>query len=148
MLYVIRETVEAPAEADDLMFTLTDSKYISIRDEVEARAEHAESTYKSDNVKVFELLRDAIADHDEVKVWIKSFIRSKDSCGAWTAFKSHYLGMAQLDTIANCADSRIENLVYNGEKSRYSFETHVSNFKKAHLDLKRAGNEADDRSKV
>ena len=81
-------------------------------------------------------------------MWIKSFIRSKDSCGAWTAFKSHYLGMAQLDTIANRADSRIENLVNNGEKSRYSFETHVSNFKKAHLDLKRAGNEADDRSKV
>ena len=81
-------------------------------------------------------------------MWIKSFLRSKDGRGAWTAFKAHYLGMAQLDTTADCADSRIENLVYNGEKSRYSFETHVSNFKKAHLDLKRVGNKLDDRSKV
>jgi hypothetical protein len=30
----------------------------------------------------------------------------------------------------------------------YSFETHVSNFKQAHLDLQKAGNEPDGRTKV
>jgi hypothetical protein len=43
---------------------------------------------------------------------------------------------------------KIEKCVYTGEKSRYSFETHVSIFKKAHLDLQKAGNEPDGRTKV
>jgi hypothetical protein len=104
--------------------------------------------YKADNERVFEILRNAIADHESVKVWIKGYVRAKDGRGAWTSFKDHYLGSAQLDGIADRADQRIETLVYTGEKSRYSFEKHVSNFKQAHLDLARAGNEPDDRSKV
>jgi hypothetical protein len=65
----------------------------------------------------------------------------------WTA---HYLSSAQLDTIRNCADIKIKTLLYYvGEKQRYySFETHVSNFKQAHLDLQKAGNEPDSRTKV
>jgi hypothetical protein len=43
---------------------------------------------------------------------------------------------------------KIETCVYTGEKSRYSFETHVSIFKKAHLDLQKAGNEPNGRTKV
>jgi hypothetical protein len=39
-------------------------------------------------------------------------------------------------------------LIYIGQKQRYSFETHVSNFKQAHLDLQKAGNEPDGRTKV
>jgi hypothetical protein len=48
----------------------------------------------------------------------------------------------------NHADIKIETLVYIGEKQRYSFETHVSNFKQAHLDLQKAGNEPDGRTKA
>jgi septum formation inhibitor MinC len=43
---------------------------------------------------------------------------------------------------------KIETCIYTGEKSRYSFETHISIFKKAHLDLQKAGNEPDGRTKV
>jgi hypothetical protein len=38
--------------------------------------------------------------------------------------------------------------VYTGERSRYSFVSHVSIFKKAHLDLQKAGNEPGGRTKV
>jgi hypothetical protein len=77
----------------------------------------------------------------------RAFVRAKDGRGAWNAFKIHYLGTSQLDSIAERADL-IETRVYTGAKTRSSFESHVSTFKKAHLDLKKAGNEPDDRTKV
>jgi hypothetical protein len=52
-------------------------------------------------------------------------------------------GKALPHTIANRADVKIEMLIYIGEKQRYSFKTHVSNFKQAHLDLQKAENEPD-----
>ena len=149
LAYVIRDVEAPPLAAADPMFGMIGTQYDSIREEVIARAELAGSAYKADNKRVFELLRDAISEFEIVKVWTKGFVRSKDGRGAWSAFKSHYLGSAQLDGIANRADIKIETLVYTGEKARYSFETHVSNFKQAHLaDLQKAGNEPDGRSKV
>ena len=148
LAYVIREDATVPDLATDPMYGHPDSVYESIREEVIRRAAHTGSIFKADNGKVFEILRDAIAEHDDVKVWIKGFVKKKDGRGAWESFKAHFLGTAQLDTIADRADSRIETLVYNGEKPRYTFETHVSNFKKAHLDLARASTEPDERTKV
>lgn len=148
LAYVIRDDETAPAAADDPMFGQIDSVYNSVRDEIIARAALDGPAYKADNKRVFELLRDAISEFEIVKVWIKGYVRSKDGRGAWMAFKAHYLGSAQLDGIANRADVKIETLVYTGEKARYSFEVHVSNFKQAHLDLQKAGNEPDGRAKV
>jgi hypothetical protein len=64
--------------------------------------------YSADNKRVFEILRDAIAQHDEVIVWIKGFVRAKDERGAWNAFKAEYLSTSQLDNIAECAVLKIE----------------------------------------
>lgn len=146
--YIIRDFSEVPDVATDPMFGETDSLYNSIRDEVANRAAHTGVIYKADNKRVFEILYDAISEFEEVKVWIKGNIRNKDGRSAWFAFTSHYLGSSQLDNIAERADLRIESCVYHGEKTRYTFETHVSNFKKAHLDLAKAGNEPDGRTKV
>jgi hypothetical protein len=56
-------------------------------------------------------------------VRLKGHTRSKDGRAAWKSFTdAHYLGSAQLDTIANRADVKIKMLVYIGEKQRYSFE--------------------------
>jgi hypothetical protein len=148
LAYVIRERPQVPAEADDQLYGRPGSNYGNIRDEIVQRAAHAGTPWNEDNKRVFELLRDSISDFEEVKVWIKGFVRAKDGRGAWEAFKAHYLGSSQLDGIAERADQRIESLIYSGEKSRYTFETHVSNFMKAHLDLKKVGNEPDGRTKV
>jgi len=148
LAYVIRDEEAVIPEADDPIFGDTHSQYPSVRDEVIARADLAGTAYKADGKRVFEILRDAISEFESVKVWLKGHVGSKDGRGAWMAFKAHYLGSAQLDTIANKADVRIETLVYTGEKTRYNFEHHVSNFKQAHLDLQKAGNEPDGRTKV
>jgi hypothetical protein len=147
--YVIREDEVPPLTADGPMFGEPDCRYPSARDEVMARAPiglPGGRSYSADNKYFFEILRDAIAEHDDVKVWIKGFVRATDGRGAWAAFKAHYLRTSQLDNIAERADLKIETCVYTGEKSSYSFETHMSIFKKAHLDLQVAGNEPDGRS--
>jgi hypothetical protein len=140
--YVIREDEVSSLAADDPLFGEPYCRHPSVRDEVIARAPiglPGGRAYIADNKHVFKILRDAIAEHDEVKVWIKGFVRAKDGRGAWAAFKAHYFGTSQLDNIAERADLKIETCIYLGEKSHYSFETHVSIFKKAHRDLQKSG---------
>jgi hypothetical protein len=151
LAYVIRDEEATPAENDDPMFGEANSTYLSVRDEVINRALilQTSTNFKADNKKVFEILYDAIGDHEDVKVWLKGHVRSKNGCEAWKAFKAHYYGGSQLDSIANRADDKIESLVYSGERQRYTFETHISHFKKAHLDLEKAtGSPVDERTKV
>jgi hypothetical protein len=81
-----------------------------------------------------------------LRIWSRT--HSKDGRSAWKSFTAHYLSSTQLDTIANRADVKIKTLIYIGKKQRYSFETRVSNFKQVHLDLPKAGNEPDGRTKV
>jgi hypothetical protein len=148
LAYVIRELEPVLPEADDPIFGEPNSQYISVRDEVTSRAALTGTAFQADNKWGFQILRDAISEFKAVKVWLKGHTRSKDGYAAWKIFTTHYLGSAQLDTIANHADVKIEMLAYIGEKQRYSFETHVSNFKQAHLDLQKAGNEPDGCTKV
>ena len=60
--------------------------------------------------------------------------------GVWMAFKANDLGTSQLDGITNQANLHIESLIYSGEKNWSNFWVPMSNFKKAHLDLVKAGN--------
>ena len=83
-----------------------------------------------------------------LRFWIKEVVRAKDSQGAWMAFRTHYLRTSQLNGIAEQANQCIESLIYSGEKTHYNFKVHVSNFKKVHLDLAKAGNEPDGCTKV
>ena len=144
LAYVIREDEALPADPDPMHLAAV-TRYRSVRDEITRRAALTGVPYKADNRKIFEILHDAIKDFESVKVWVKGHVRSKNG---WNSFKGHYLGTAQLDGIADRADSKIETLVYHGEKTRYGLEKHVSLFKQAHLDLAKAGSEPDGRSKV
>jgi hypothetical protein len=139
LAYMIRELKPVLPEADDPIFGEPGSQYISVRDEVISRAALTGTAFQADNKRVFEILQDAISEFEAVKVWLEGHTCSKDRHATWKSFTAHYLGSAQLDTIENRADVKIETLVYIGEKQRYSFETHVSNFKQAHLDLQKAG---------
>jgi hypothetical protein len=133
--YVIRPNVDVPDEADDPMFGEPDCTYPSLCDEIMARAAHGDAQYQIDNSRLFEKLKEAVLQYKAVYAWIKPFSRGKDDRGAWLAFKAHYLGSSQLDTMANKAESRIENAAYHGEKPRYSFETHVSIHQQAHAQI-------------
>jgi hypothetical protein len=133
--YVIRDTVAVPDEGDDPLFGEDDCEYSSLRDEITARAAHGDAQFQIDNARLFDKLKEAVLQYKTVYAWIKPFARGKDGRGAWLAFKAHYLGSSQLDTMANKAESRLENATYHGEKPCYSFETHVSIHQQAHKQI-------------
>ena len=149
--YVIREMETPPDEVGDPLFGTPNSRYGSLREEVAARSMPPSQGphFGADNIRVYELLRNAISDFKRVLVWIKGHARAKDGHQAWFDFKAHFLGSAQLDNIATKAEDRMEYSVYSGKKPRYTFEIHVSIHQKAHLDIAKATGQAlDERTKV
>ena len=136
--YIIRELVDIPDEDDDPPFGEIDTEYTSLRDEVAARASLAGNHFANDNASVFQLLNDAIVAHPHVKAWIKDYQRRRNGRDAWIAFRTHYRGQSEMETIQVQAEQRLDKLVYRGEKPRYNFETHVSNHRKAHNDFLKA----------
>jgi hypothetical protein len=140
--YVIREVVIVPAAATDPPFGEVGSSYVSLRDEIAARAEHDAPQYRVDNARVYDLLNAAITEHKNVKTWIKPYAPTRDGRGAWIAFKQHYRGSSEVEAIEEAAENRLDSLKYRGEKPRYNFETHVSNHVKSHLELEKATGQA------
>ena len=94
--------------------------------------------FNTDNGCVFDLLNDAVKDHQRVQTWIKSFLAKRDGRDAWIAFKAHYLGSSQMDTIASTAEDKLLMSQYHGERPRYDFERHISVHQKAHIDIEKA----------
>jgi hypothetical protein len=109
-----------------------------MRDELVARASHSSTFFRVDNAKVYELLNEAVSSHPDVKTWIKPYASRKDGRGAWEAFKLHYRGSSAMETIEVGAEKQLDTLIYRGEKHRYTFETHVSKHRKAHIDIEKA----------
>jgi hypothetical protein len=122
LAYVIRDVIVPPDSADDPPFGEEESAYGSMRDEIQARSHHGTHAYRVDNAAVFEMLNAAIAEHKNVKTWIKSFAVRKDGRAAWIAFKSHYRGTNQLEAIEAKTEKLLQTLVYRGETPRYNFE--------------------------
>jgi hypothetical protein len=94
------------------------------------------------------MLNAAIAEHKNVKTWIKSFAVRKDGRAAWIVFKCHYLGTNQLEAIEAKAEKTLQTLVYRGEKPRYNYESHTSNHLQAHLDIEKSVVEIRETKKV
>lgn len=136
--YVIRDEPLVPDEDTDPPFGEPGTEYSSLRDEIKARATLGGDQYPVDNAKVFDLLNSAIAMHTHVKAWIKDFQRRKDGRSAWFAFRSHYRGQSELETIQVQAENRLDRCEYRGEKPRYDFEKHVSNHRRSHNEILKA----------
>ncbi len=147
--YVIRGDAAVPAEAGDPTFGEANSKYTDVRMELEARSERSGADYQSDNSKVFELLTTAVKEHPTVLEWLKPHKRTKNGASAWEGLKAHYRGTAQLDGIANRAESDIENSRYDGERYNYTFEIHCTRHQTAHRRIEEAsGTALSERDKV
>jgi hypothetical protein len=67
----MRDEFAVPPEAKDPGFGMPNSRYVSLRDETAARAEHAAHQYRIDNARVLELLNEEVGEHKDVKTWIK-----------------------------------------------------------------------------
>jgi hypothetical protein len=136
--YVIREAVAVPNEAIDPPFGDPASVYSSMRNELIARASHNSTFFRVDNARVYELLNEAVSSHPDVKTWIKPYASAKNGRGAWEAFILHYRGSSARQAIEEKAEKQLNTLIYRGEKHRYTFETHVSKHRNAHIEIEKA----------
>jgi hypothetical protein len=147
--YVIREDPAVSAEVNDPAYGANNTVYTSLREEIYKRAPHTDVQYQLDSARVFELVNGAVSEHKHIKTWIKPFVAAQDGRRAWLALKAHYLGAAEMEAIEVAAEKRLDQLIYRGEKPRYTFELHVSFHRKAHLDIeKTTGNAIPEPTKV
>ena len=91
LAYMIRDTEAVLGKADDPVFGEANSVYSSIHHETITHTLMDGLGDPSDNVMVYDLLRDAIKDHKTVSTWIKGHAVTRDGRAAWTTFKAHYL---------------------------------------------------------
>jgi hypothetical protein len=89
-------------------------------DEIQARSPHGKHAYCVDNSAVLEILSAAIAEHKNLKSWIKSFSVIKYGRAAWIAFKINYRGTNQLEATEAKAEKLFQTLVYRRENSHYN----------------------------
>jgi hypothetical protein len=71
LAYVIRDVIVPPQSAEDSPFAEEESAYGSMRGKIQARSPHGTHAYRVDNAAVFDMLKAAIAEHKNVKTWIK-----------------------------------------------------------------------------
>jgi hypothetical protein len=114
LAYVIKDVIVPPESDDDPPFREEALVYGSMRDKIQARSPHGTHAYRIDNAAIFEMLNAVIAEHKNVKTWIKSFTVQKDGRAAWIAFKIHYRGTNQLEAIEAKAEKLLQTLVYRG----------------------------------
>jgi hypothetical protein len=102
---IVRDNEAVQHQNADPMYLTEGSTYRSVHQELVARASISATSvnFNVDNRRVSRILLDAIKGHQDVKVWIKDFMKSQDGRAAWKAFKEHFLGSSQLDNVADCA---------------------------------------------
>jgi hypothetical protein len=98
LTYILCNPAAPAPEADD-----NPTNYLSIEEEMIARAPHAGPAFIADNRKLWELLYSSLHDTDAYK-YIKSSARARDGRGAWTSLTNHVLGEASLDNLTARAE--------------------------------------------
>ncbi len=129
LAYVIRENLDPaddPAGGAD--------NWPSKQDELVARAPIRtvqnevttwNSTYKTDNRKVWEKLAVLMRKLDYCWTHIKKFHKSKDGRAAFMALKTFYLGAHYVDQMANTAENKLATTFYTGERRNFTFDKFV-----------------------
>ena len=64
--------------------------------------------------------------------YVKPAEKTRDGRMAYLGIYNHYLGPQHVDNMANLAEDKLKNTVYNGEKRRWDFEKYVNTHKQQH----------------
>jgi hypothetical protein len=150
LAYVTRRDEAVPDEDPD-------GGYSTVQEEMIARAPHRDEngtflpTFLADRTKVWKLLAELFETH-AAWTYIKPSQRKLNGRTAfWSAF-DHYLGPNNVDNQATMAENILNNMIYQGEKKRQSFEKYVSTHVDQHAilaSLEEHGYKSlDERSKV
>ena len=133
LYYVVRENQAVPPSAGDPV-----TNYATAGAEMITRAPHGpngdDPTFQSNNGKVMDIMSKMFRDTPS---WtrVKGHVTQRDGRGAYFSAKGHYLGPSSVNDQAGAAERQLDQLSYNGESKRWTFEKYATAHKKIHLTL-------------
>jgi hypothetical protein len=119
LYYVIRQEVEVKPHASD-----PSDNYDTVYIEMTARAPHTGKTFQDDKRKVWDILSNMCAKHP-CWVYVKRAQRGKNGRLAYALLFEHYLGPNNVGNMVNATETKLSSTLYNGEKKRFTWETHL-----------------------
>ena len=128
LAYIIRENDHSDPT------TLPDGPFATVDDEMIERAPHSGAKFKSDNVIVWNIVRDVFYD-TEGWSWVSQFERKKDGRAAVQAVEDHYIGSHGANALSEKAESQLDTAHYNGEKRGFDFESYCRIHKESYVTL-------------
>ena len=131
LAYVIRDNVVPAAQDPPGGFSTKQAELIARApiQQVGVVPPTNDSTFDSDNAKVWELISNITRDH-ECWSYVRPAQRRRDGRAAFLGLKNHYLGEHNVDNMSSKAERKLRNIAYTGEKRRFNFERFV----KVHVD--------------
>jgi hypothetical protein len=132
LVYVIRDNIEVPAEADDPA-----TNYLMPQDKMIARAPIQDAAgifmahYITDQETVWEKLVSLTRDHT-CWTYVKPAQHARDGRAGYQALYERFLGPNNTNNLAASAESKLKKATYFGEKKHWNFEKYVNLQKEQH----------------
>ena len=136
LLYVIRDEVQVPAEAEDpLIAGSSFGRSGSVLDELVTRLSHDDPLFKSDNSAVYSMLEEA-ARGTSYAPTIKPYARTKDGRAAYMSMISSHAGLDKWEKLQKDKTNFLMNTKWNGRT--YSLEKFTGLHRASYIQLEEA----------
>jgi hypothetical protein len=140
LAYVIRPTLEVPAEGDDpaTNYSLKLDELIAHAPIIANVAANGTITYTSvylqDRETVWTMIEKVTRDH-ACRTYIRAAASTRDGRMAYELLDQHYLGANNVDIMSSKAEHLLKTLSYNGETHHWDFEKFVHRHVEQHMVL-------------
>ena len=132
--YVVRETVEVPAQAPPLANNKPHStEHGSIEMELVARASHDHPLFREDNSKVYFFLEESLRGTNYAPS-LKPYQREKDGRGAMLGVTGQYAGIDKWEAELHRQDEFVHNRVWKGQ-SNFPLEKFIAQHRNAFVSM-------------
>jgi hypothetical protein len=118
LAFVVRENVDIPPGTDP------PEGYITVAEEMIARAPHGNQSYANDSMEVWSYKANINRAHD-CWTYVKPAQRTKDGRRAFLLLWDHFLGATNVENIASEAEAKVGSVSYTGERNKWTWENYV-----------------------
>jgi hypothetical protein len=117
--YVVRPEIAVKPEAED-----PPENYETVHQEMTARSPHTGRPFVNIRRKVWDIMSNICGKHS-CFVYIKPALRTRNVRDAYMLLFDHFLGPNNVGNMASEAETKLTSTLYNGEKKRFPWETHI-----------------------
>jgi hypothetical protein len=114
LAYVVRENVEIPPDTDP------SEGYITVAEEMIARAPHGNQAYANDSMEVRSYMANITLAH-ECWTYVKPAQHTKDGRRAFLLLWNHFLGPNNVDKMASEAEAKLGSVCHTGERKKWTW---------------------------